>query len=189
MHSRFFYLSIHVLCRVYLCRNGDPGIACDGNSEHLIGRSSAVQKFVCNFATSPYLVCKSPEPTSSVAFVLILLNVKVPCTIDNVMPVPLLTSVDCTNQVHLVIGDNGIASKRVTRSLEAGAACVLISPLNISELHFELKNLVEKRSVKHIQREFQEGDLRTLGRAEVDNVVDMVFITLSPLDKRSIIIY
>ena len=105
------------------------------------------------------------------------------------MPGPLLTSVDCTNQVHLVIGDNGIASKRVARSLEAGAACVLISPLDISELHFELKNLVEKKSVKHIQREFGEADLRTLGRAEVDNVVDMVFVTLSPLDKRSIIIY
>ena len=102
------------------------------------------------------------------------------------MPVPLLTSVDCTNQVHLVIGDNGIAAKRVTRSLEAGALCVLISPLNAEELHFDLKNLVQRNLVKHVQQEFQEKDLQTHGREEVDHVVDVVFVTLSPVDNRGI---
>ena len=97
---------------------------------------------------------------------------------------PLLTSVDCTSQVHLIVGDNGIASKRVARSLEAGAQCILISPLGIDELHFELKILIERNDLKHIQRDFEGEDLRTHGRAEVDNIVDMVFVTLSPLDKR-----
>lgn len=102
------------------------------------------------------------------------------------MPVPLLTSVDCTHHVHLVIGDNGIAAKRVVRSLEGGATCILISPNDIDELHFDLKNSIEKGRIKHVHREFQEEDLRTFGRMEVDRIVDMVFVTLSPLDKRGI---
>ena len=101
------------------------------------------------------------------------------------MSVPLLTSIDCTHHVHLIIGDNNIAAKRVTRSLEAGASCVLITPTIAEELHFDLKIAVEKGEVKYVQREFEEGDLRVFGREEVDGVVDMVFITLSPLDKRS----
>lgn len=99
------------------------------------------------------------------------------------MPVPLLTSVDCTTQVHLIIGDNGIAAKRVARSLEAGASCVLISPLEKDELQFDLRAFVEKDRIKYVQRDFREEDLRTFGREEVDGVVDMVFVTLSPLNK------
>ena len=100
------------------------------------------------------------------------------------MPVPLLTSMDCTNQVHLIIGDNGIAAKRVARSLEAGASCVLISRIEKDELHFDIKEFVERDRIKHVQRDFREEDLRTFGRREVDGIVDLVFVTLSPLDKR-----
>jgi uroporphyrin-III C-methyltransferase len=100
------------------------------------------------------------------------------------MVVPLLTSMDCTNQVHLVIGSNGIAAKRATRSHEAGANCVLLAPVEKEELHFDLKEFIERDRIKHIDREFQEADLTTFGRAEVDGVVDMVFVTLSPLDNR-----
>ena len=102
------------------------------------------------------------------------------------MPVPLLTSVDCTHHVHLVVGDNGIAAKRATRSLEGGATCILLSPNDPEDLHFDLKNLIEKGRIKHVQREFDEEDLKTFGRMEVDGIVDMVFVTLSPLDKRGI---
>ena len=102
------------------------------------------------------------------------------------MPVPLLTSVDCTHHVHLVIGDNGIAAKRATGSLEGGATCILVSPNDLDDLHFDLKNLVDKGRIKHVQREFQEEDLKAFGRMEVDGIVDMVFVTLSPLDKRGI---
>ena len=80
---------------------------------------------------------------------------------------PLLTSVDCTQHVHLIVGDNGIAAKRATRSLEAGAMCIVISPTEVDELPFDLKGL--------------------LGREEVDRVVDMVFVTLSPVDKKGTI--
>jgi uroporphyrin-III C-methyltransferase len=99
------------------------------------------------------------------------------------MPVPLLTSVDCTTQVHLIIGDNGIAAKRVARSLEAGASCVLISPVEKDELQFDLRAFVEKNRIKYVQRDFREEDLWTFGREEVDGVVDMVFVTLTPLNK------
>jgi uroporphyrin-III C-methyltransferase len=100
------------------------------------------------------------------------------------MPVPLLTSVDCSQQVHLIVGDNGIAAKRVTRSLEAGATCVLITPTDVERLHFDLKNLIERKAMTHARREFQEDDLMTFGRKEVDGVVDMVFVTLSPQDDK-----
>jgi siroheme synthase (precorrin-2 oxidase/ferrochelatase) len=100
------------------------------------------------------------------------------------MTIPLLTSVGCTHHVHLIIGDNGIAAKRVTRSVEAGADCVLITPTTSKELHFDLRAVVDKGVVEHVKREFEEGDLRRFGRTEVDGVVDMVFVTLSPLDKR-----
>lgn len=99
------------------------------------------------------------------------------------MAVPLLASVDCTRHVHLIIGDNGIAAKRATRSLEAGATCTLVSPTKVEELPFDLRALVEKESIRHVQREFEETDLTSLGREDVDRVVDMVFVTLSPLDK------
>ena len=99
------------------------------------------------------------------------------------MPVPLLTSVDCNNQVHLIVGDDGIAAKRVARSLEAGASCILISPVKKDKLHFDLKDFVERNRIKQVERVFREDDLRTLGREEVDGIVDMVFVTLSPLSK------
>lgn len=100
------------------------------------------------------------------------------------MSIPLLTSIDCTGNVHLVIGDNGIAAKRVALSLEAGAECTLLSPVLPEELHFDLQRLIKNGTLSHIQRDFEEEDLKTLGRAEVDRVVDMVFVTLSPIDKR-----
>jgi len=100
------------------------------------------------------------------------------------MSVPLLASIDCTRQVHLIIGDDGIAAKRAVRSLEAGALCTLLSPNLAEELHFDLRRFTENGKLSHIQRDFEENDLKTLGRAEVDGVVDMVFVTLSPLDKR-----
>lgn len=97
---------------------------------------------------------------------------------------PLLTSVDCTQHVHLIVGDNGIAAKRATRSLEAGATCIVISPTEVDELPFDLKGLVEKQRIRYLQRDFDEADLTSLGREEVDRVVDMVFVTLSPVDKK-----
>lgn len=44
-------------------------------------------------------------------------------------------------------------------------------------MHFSLKDCIEKEQVQWIQRGFQDEDLKTLGREEVDCVADAVFVT------------
>lgn len=88
----------------------------------------------------------------------------------------LLTAVDSTSHVHLIIGTNPLAGARCAKSLEAGAKPILIAPDNGS-IHYGLAKRIEENRVQWIQREFEENDLRTLGREEVDGVVDAVFVT------------
>lgn len=88
----------------------------------------------------------------------------------------LLTAVDSANHVHLIIGSNPLAGARCTRALEVGAVPKLIAPGN-ANLHYGIAKRVEEGKVEWIQREFQDSDLTTLGRDEVDHVVDAVFIT------------
>lgn len=91
----------------------------------------------------------------------------------------LLASYDCTLQVHLIVGSNPLAGARCTRSLEVGAKVKLIAPES-DNLHYGLRQRVEAREIEWIRREFVAEDLTTLGREEVDNVVDLVFVTLLP---------
>lgn len=91
----------------------------------------------------------------------------------------LLTAVDSTRHVHLVIGSNPLAGARCTKSLEVGAVVKLIAPAE-AELHYGLLKRIEEKQVEWIQRDFKDEDLKTLGREEVDNVVDGVFVTLGP---------
>lgn len=88
----------------------------------------------------------------------------------------LLTAVDSTAHIHLIIGSNPLAGARCTRSLEVGANPILIAPED-STLHYGLAKRIEAGEVKWLQRSFQEDDLITLGRTEVDGVVDAVFVT------------
>ncbi|KAF2273699.1 uroporphyrin-III C-methyltransferase [Westerdykella ornata] len=88
----------------------------------------------------------------------------------------LLTAVDSTSHVHLVIGSNPLAGARCSRSLEVGAHPIVIAPEDAT-VHYSLLKRIEEGEVKWLQREFREDDLTTLGRAEVDGVVDAVFIT------------
>lgn len=89
----------------------------------------------------------------------------------------LLTAVDCTRHVHLIIGSNPLAGARCTRSLEVGANVKLIAPAD-AQLHYGLSKRIEEGQVEWIKRDFQDRDLETLGRDEVRNVVDTVFVTL-----------
>ena len=93
------------------------------------------------------------------------------------MPSPLLlTAQDCSGLTHLVIGSGPLAAARCAKSLEAGAnPTILANPQ--AEIHYTLAKLVEDGRVKWIQRDFKDSDLETLGRDEVDNVVDAVFVT------------
>lgn len=89
----------------------------------------------------------------------------------------LLTAVDATSHVHLIIGSNPLAGARCMRSLEVGARPILIAPSTAS-LHYGLAKRVEEGNVTWQQRDFQDSDVTTLGREEVDGVVDAVFVTM-----------
>ncbi|KAI5806902.1 tetrapyrrole methylase [Geopyxis carbonaria] len=89
----------------------------------------------------------------------------------------LLASIDCTSQVHLIIGSNSLASARCAKSLEAGAKVILIAP-DGEGLPYGLQKRVDDNEIEWIRREFHADDLTCLGREEVNHVVDLVFVTL-----------
>lgn len=80
-------------------------------------------------------------------------------------------------QVHLIIGSNPIAAARCAKSLEAGAKPIVVAP-ETDDMHFTLSEHIANGSAQWIRHEFQDNDLTTLGREEVDQVVDTVFVTL-----------
>jgi uroporphyrin-III C-methyltransferase len=96
----------------------------------------------------------------------------------------LLTAVDSTSHVHLIVGSNPLASARIARSIEVGAVPKLVAPED-AVVHYGLKKRIEEGSVEWIKRDFQDEDLTSLGREEVDGVVDTVFVTLGGRDARS----
>ncbi|EFR02578.1 uroporphyrinogen-III C-methyltransferase [Nannizzia gypsea CBS 118893] len=91
--------------------------------------------------------------------------------------IPLLTAIDSRAHIHLIIGSNPLVAARITKSIDSGATPILISPPG-NKLPSTLSERVENGQVQWIQREFQDSDLLTLGRAEVERVVDAVFVTL-----------
>ncbi|KAK5130344.1 hypothetical protein LTR08_002184 [Meristemomyces frigidus] len=88
----------------------------------------------------------------------------------------LLTAVDSTSHVHLVIGSSPLAGARISKALEVGAVPILVAP-ETANLHYGLAKRMEEHSIQWLKRDFQEEDLRTLGREEVDRFVDAVFVT------------
>lgn len=88
----------------------------------------------------------------------------------------LLTAVDATSHIHLIIGSNPLAGARCSRSIEVGAKPILLAPEEAT-LHYGLVKRIEAGEVQWLKRSFEEGDLTILGRPEVDGVVDAVFIT------------
>ncbi|OJJ43449.1 hypothetical protein ASPZODRAFT_74182 [Penicilliopsis zonata CBS 506.65] len=90
---------------------------------------------------------------------------------------PLLAAVNAESQIHLIIGSNPLAASRCAKSLEAGANPIIIAP-DTGDLHYGLTERIADGSAQWIRRDFQDDDLRQLGREEVDHVVDMVFVTL-----------
>ncbi|PYH33029.1 putative siroheme synthase [Aspergillus neoniger CBS 115656] len=96
---------------------------------------------------------------------------------DSGVPAPLLTAVNVESQVHLIIGANPLAAARCAKSIEAGAKPVLIAP-DTESLQYTLVERIENGSLKWLRKGFQDEDLTSLGREEVDRVVDTVFVTL-----------
>lgn len=95
------------------------------------------------------------------------------------MPAPLLTAHDATDHIHLIIGANPLAGARCAKSIAAGARPIIIAPENVQP-HYTLEKRIEDGKLEFLRRDFQDEDLKTLGRQEVDGYVDAVFVTSSP---------
>ena len=101
------------------------------------------------------------------------------------MAPPLLTALESAGHVHLIVGSNPLASARCSKSIEVGAKPKVIAPAD-AEVHYVLAKRIEKGEVEWIKKNFEDGDLSTLGRSEVDNVVDAVFVTANGKNALSI---
>lgn len=88
----------------------------------------------------------------------------------------LLAAVHSTCHIHLIIGSNPLAGARCAKSIEVGATPILITP-EAANMHYGLAKRIEEHSIRWEKRDFQEEDLMSLGRDEVDNFVDAVFVT------------
>lgn len=98
----------------------------------------------------------------------------------------LLQAVESTDHVHLIIGSNPLAGARCSKSFEVGAKPKLIAPAE-ANLHYGMTKRIVEGQVEWLKRDFRDEDLTVLGREEVDNVVDAVFVTLGghhPLSRR-----
>ncbi|RMZ82737.1 hypothetical protein DV738_g1554, partial [Chaetothyriales sp. CBS 135597] len=94
---------------------------------------------------------------------------------------------DCTNHVHLIVGSGPLAAARCARSLEVGARPVLIAAAaeeGGEDLHYSLAKSIDEGLVHWTRCAFQDSDLTTRGRAEVDSYVDAVFVALSRSEKQ-----
>jgi len=96
----------------------------------------------------------------------------------------LLTAVDSTDHVHLIVGSNSLAGARCSKSVEVGAKPKLVAADN-TNMHYGISKRIDAGEVDWIKSQFEDTLLTTLGRPEVDGVVDAVFVTLSSKDPLS----
>ena len=99
-------------------------------------------------------------------------------------PISLLTAVDSTSHIHLIVGSNPLAAARCAKSFEVGAKPRLIAP-ETTELHYALQKRIDSGEVEWLKKEFEDEDVLRLGREEISGVVDTVFVTLGPRDPLS----
>ena len=99
-------------------------------------------------------------------------------------PISLLTAVDSTSHIHLIVGSNPLAAARCAKSLEVGAKPRLIAQ-ETTELHYALQKRIDSGEVEWLKKEFEDEDVLRLGREEISGVVDTVFVTLGPRDPLS----
>ena len=88
----------------------------------------------------------------------------------------LLTALDCERHIHLIIGSNPLASARCAKSIEVGAKPKIIAHAD-ADIHYVIAKRIEDGEAEWIQEGFKDDHLTNLGRDEVDNVVDAVFVT------------
>jgi uroporphyrin-III C-methyltransferase len=98
--------------------------------------------------------------------------------------ISLLTAIDSTSHVHLIVGSNSLAGARCAKSLEVGAKPLLIAP-GTAELHHALQKRIDDGEVKWLAKSFEDEDVFRLGREDIGRVVDAVFVTSGPRDPSS----
>ncbi|APA15929.1 hypothetical protein sscle_15g106990 [Sclerotinia sclerotiorum 1980 UF-70] len=99
-------------------------------------------------------------------------------------PISLLTAIDSTSHIHLIVGSNPLAGARCTKSIEVGAKPILIAPES-AQLHYTLQKRIENGEAEWLKKSFEDDDVMTLGREEIGRVVDAVFVTSGPRDPLS----
>ncbi|KAI0203401.1 tetrapyrrole methylase [Astrocystis sublimbata] len=90
--------------------------------------------------------------------------------------VSLLTAINAESHIHLIVGSGSLAANRCSQSLAVGASPVLLAPAT-AELHYTLQKRLDDGQIRWVQEDFQESHLLTVGRTEVNHVVDAVFVT------------
>lgn len=100
------------------------------------------------------------------------------------MSISLLTSIDSTSHIHLIVGSNPLAAARCAKSLEVGAKPVVIAPAT-ADVHYGLQKRIDDGEVKWLKKSFEDADISSLGREEIGSFVDAVFVTLGPRDPLS----
>ncbi|KAI0096969.1 uroporphyrin-III C-methyltransferase [Nemania sp. FL0031] len=95
--------------------------------------------------------------------------------------ISLLTATNAESHIHLIIGSNSLAATRCSQSLAVGASPILLAP-ETAELHYALQNRVDDGEVKWVKEGFHESHPFTLGRDEVNHIVDAVFVTSGSRD-------
>lgn len=98
--------------------------------------------------------------------------------------ISLLTAIDSTSHIHLIVGSNPLAAARCAKSFEVGAKPLLIAP-ETAELHYALQKRIDNGEVEWLKKSFGDEDVLRLGREEIGGVVDAVFVTTGPRDPLS----
>jgi uroporphyrin-III C-methyltransferase len=101
-------------------------------------------------------------------------------------PTSLLTAIDSTSHIHLIIGSNPLAAARCAKSNEVGAKPVLIAP-ETAEIHYALQKRIDSGEVTWLKKSFEDEDVLRLGREEIGGVVDAVFVTSNSRDPMSML--
>ncbi len=97
------------------------------------------------------------------------------------MAISLLTAVNASSHIHLIIGSNPLAAARCAKSIDVGAKPIVIAP-DTADVHYGLQKRIDSGQVTWLKKSFEEDDLSSLGREEIGGFVDAVFVTTGPRD-------
>lgn len=95
----------------------------------------------------------------------------------------LLASLLCQGETHIVYGGtSNVAALRINSILATGANPILIQVTDLEKFSHGLQDQINEGKVKWIKETYKKDHLLSLGRAEVDAVVDRVFVSLDSSD-------